>query len=64
MRIYFDIYIYSGIRKITTGRYDDGGDGTATMCRRPDDDSSAARRRCADGMTAIDRRPDDCLTTT
>ena len=72
---YLHIYVYiytskiqktcaSGIRKITTGRYDDGGDGTATMCRRPDDDSSEARRRCADGTTTIDRRHDHGDMTT
>ena len=53
----------SGIWEITTGPYDDRDDGTTTMCRRPDGDSSAARRRCADGMTTAWRRHDDGMTT-
>ena len=53
----------SGIWQIMAGPYDDGDDGTTTMCRRPDGDSSAARRRCADGTTTIDWRHDDATTT-
>ena len=53
----------SGIWQITAGPYDDGDDGATTMCRRPDGDSSAARRRCADGTTTIDWRHDDATTT-
>ena len=53
----------SGIWKITTVGCDDGGDGTTTMCRRSDDDSSEARWPCAEGAMAIDRWHDNCMTT-